>query len=103
MAVRARPVARFLTVIWAPGTGAWLWSMTVPTMAPRKVCARAAPAAAAIRAVAVRSAVSLGMEFGVLGMEFGVAHERVAIAFMDGPPWSGSCVLGDGLRGGLLS
>jgi len=36
-------------------------------------------------------------------MEFGVAHERVAIAFMDGPPWSGSCVLGDGLRGGLLS
>src|SRR5438093_6592948 len=79
MAVRARPVARFLTVIWAPGTGAWLWSMTVPTMAPRKVCARAAPAAAAIRAVAVRSAVSLGMEFGV-------AHERVAIAFMDGPP-----------------
>src|SRR5436309_12817975 len=96
MAVRARPVARFLTVIWAPGTGAWLWSMTVPTMAPRKVCARAAPAAAAIRAVAVRSAVSLGMEFGV-------AHERVAIAFMDGPAWSGACVLGDGLRGGLLS
>src|SRR5271157_854950 len=38
--VRVRPVAWFFTVTFAWGMGARLWSITVPTIAPRKVWAR---------------------------------------------------------------